>query len=193
MKITRKGFTLVELLIVVAVIGALAAMMTMSSTESVDAAGANAIVSNLQSLKVAAYQMYMYEPKIASKTAIAITGADKVDADSSPKDERTIAQVLGSYLGKKSDAIGITTTVEENKDDVVAGKYGLIGDGTNWYVVYRLDDTVDTKGIKAKLKDKANASDLYSATVAIKSLVVASSFTAGYSGGNETCIALKVR
>ena len=58
MKKARKGFTLVELLIVVAILAALSAAMMASSSDAIDQAQANAIISNLQSMKTAAYTMY---------------------------------------------------------------------------------------------------------------------------------------
>lgn len=54
----RKGFTLVELLIVVAIIAALAVMMMMSATGSVSDAEVSAIMANLRSLKTAALSEY---------------------------------------------------------------------------------------------------------------------------------------
>ncbi|MBQ7544544.1 MAG: type II secretion system protein [Synergistaceae bacterium] len=56
--IKRKGFTLVELLIVIVVIGILAAMMMLSSTEAVSSAKANNIISNLRNLKTATLSWY---------------------------------------------------------------------------------------------------------------------------------------
>ena len=55
----RKGFTLVELLIVIVVIGILSAMMMLSSTEAVSSAKASNIVSNLRNLKTAALAWYI--------------------------------------------------------------------------------------------------------------------------------------
>ena len=55
----RKGFTLVELLIVIVVIGILSAMMMLSSTEAVSSARASNIISNLRNLKTAALAWYI--------------------------------------------------------------------------------------------------------------------------------------
>ena len=74
--IKRRGFTLVELLIVIVVIGVLSAMMMLSSTEAVTSARASNIVSNLRNLKTAALSLYASsldqvkttEPKIAHVT-----------------------------------------------------------------------------------------------------------------------------
>ncbi|MBQ9419346.1 MAG: prepilin-type N-terminal cleavage/methylation domain-containing protein [Synergistaceae bacterium] len=54
----RQGFTLVELLIVIVVIGVLSAMMMLSSTEAVSSARASDIVSDLRNLKTAALAWY---------------------------------------------------------------------------------------------------------------------------------------
>ena len=62
MKNKRKGFTLVELLIVIVVIGILSAMMMLSSTEAVTSAKASNIVSNLRNLKTAALAYYADNP-----------------------------------------------------------------------------------------------------------------------------------
>lgn len=54
----RKGFTLVELLIVIAIIAALAVMMMMANAGAVADAEVSAIMGNLRSLKTAALSEY---------------------------------------------------------------------------------------------------------------------------------------
>ena len=54
----RRGFTLVELLIVIAVMGMLSSMMMVSSSESVSTAKANNIISSLRNFSMAAMAYY---------------------------------------------------------------------------------------------------------------------------------------
>ena len=54
----RQGFTLVELLIVIVVIGILSAMMMLSSNEAVSSAKAAKIISDLRNLKTAVLAWY---------------------------------------------------------------------------------------------------------------------------------------
>ena len=55
---TRKGFTLVELLIAIIILGALASTMMLSAGNSVAAAKANTIISNMVTVKDAAVMYY---------------------------------------------------------------------------------------------------------------------------------------
>lgn len=57
-KFNRKGFTLVELLIVIVVIGVLSTMMMLSSTEAVSSARAAKIINDLRNLKTATLAWY---------------------------------------------------------------------------------------------------------------------------------------
>lgn len=105
--IKRKGFTLVELLIVIVVIGILSAMMMLSSTEAVTSAKASNIVSNLRNFKTAAMAMY-------------VDYLDKMDAGDVPAGS-------GSWV-KHSDFSTATTTYGNDEVHKLLVKYMNKGD-----------------------------------------------------------------
>ena len=152
MKRTHKGFTLVELLIVIAVIGALAIMMTMSSSEAVDVAGANAIIGNLQTLKTAAYQMYINEPGVGF---VDIKFGEDTDIENggTSATKQKVLTVLKKYVGKDANTATFGTD----------SGYGLVGDKTAWFVVYKLAAT-DTSGVKSRLTANAKKAELLGAS-----------------------------
>ena len=118
MKKFRKGFTLVELLIVIAILGTLSAAMSVSVMGSTAKAKAVAIASNVE----------------ACVNAAAMYCADNMDADIS---SATTENVLSAYIGKwgdfgdensvKYEAKDITsdTLSQENAKSVVATGEGV--------------------------------------------------------------------
>ena len=138
----RKGFTLVELLIVIAVLGALTAMMTLSSTNAAGAAKAASIINGLQTLRTAV-QVYVAENSAGNP----IVG--KIDEDSTKST---------GFLAVSGDYIDNATF------DKIKGKYTVV-EGTDtpegWYAGYAVG-TTDTNTI-SKLKDRATEDGLLGA------------------------------
>ena len=80
MRKARKGFTLVELLIVIAILGALSASMTSSSQKATALAKAQSIVDNVNVCKTAAFLYYSEhrDEDLGDKDASAIFTADYI-------------------------------------------------------------------------------------------------------------------
>ncbi len=176
MRKTRKGFTLIELLIVVAIMGSLAAMMASSSADSIDNAAASAIMNNLQTMKTAAYDMYMNEPAVAGMTDIDGTKKPGTAPASGTDDRKTVSQILGKYLGRID----------------IATNYGIVGDTNSWYVYYTLQDSESAK-VKAILAKKANAAGLLGAADSNLATLTADTTTYYTAADANKVIALRVR
>ena len=137
----RRGFTLVELLIVIVVIGVLSAMMMLSSTEAVSSARASNIVSNLRNLKTAALAYYIdhidtYENQSTISTDKQLTN----DA---------VRTGILKYMG--NDASNIDS------------KYKFVGGNTGtWFAYYELANS--DGNVKTKLAGRAGSTNLVGAS-----------------------------
>lgn len=172
----RKGFTLLEMLIVIVVIGVLAVMIMLSSTEAITTAKATKIVSDLNLMKKAVNAWYLdnYE-------RLHIVGTDgyHVDAKKDKNGNYTGGTRLHDYLNKNSSEIGkyfSNTSVLFNKDKAnwehasrdqygaSTGNYGIyFGYGnTICYVLYKVSDHNDNTEarLKGKLKSRAKSAGL---------------------------------
>lgn len=104
-EIKRRGFTLVELLIVIVVIGILSAMMMLSSTEAVTSANASNIVSNLRNLKTAALAWYVDNLDYVNETAANGTANDSAINMRTSGTRKGIIDYLNSSQSGKTSAL----------------------------------------------------------------------------------------
>ena len=136
MKRTRKGFTLVELIIVIGIISILGVMSIMGGGEVTNAATASKIIEEFKTLS-SAMNMYYADNKILCDKGI--TAAN-------------IKTGLATYV--KSTDIIVT-------DKAAAGKYYLsVLGNTDWYLTYTLNGAATKVG--QILKNKSAQEVLYS-------------------------------
>ena len=157
----RKGFTLVELLIVIVVIGVLSTMMMLSSTEAVSSAKAATIISNMRNIKTAALEFYA-----DNMSALTQDGNDtKIDASKISGTKASGKDFLGAivnqdpslikkYLGN-NDNFSLNENSNTNENNCNKGGYAVhcANKGTMWYVVYRFAD--NETSLKGKIKSRA--------------------------------------
>ena len=159
----RKGFTLVELLIVIVVIGILSAMMMLSSTEAVSSARAADIISDLRNLKTAALAFYMdnIDEVDAVEGNIFVDGT----ASSDYKDtyDSYVARVF-TYLGN-ADKIRVDNTDDKEEYRYSFGSETHTSDtwyGGAWYVWCKVTDD----RVREKLASRAVAVGLCGSSTA---------------------------
>lgn len=132
----RKGFTLVELLIVIVIIGVLAAAMLLSTGSATASAKASTIISDLRSMKSAILLLY----------------ADSMDNMPAANSLITTAGAVG--LKKYIDNADKYKTTDGYEIDAAGGK---------WYVGYDTSKLgSDAAEVREKLAAKATSVGLYS-------------------------------
>ena len=143
---SKRGFTLVELLIVIVVIGVLSAMMMLSSTEAVSSARASNIISNMRNIKTAVLSWY------TDNLNKIVIDSNKYKIKTDNYGNKTLGEFVNLATGKaeilkylNSDS-SITLKGYENSKQ---GEYHVSDVGGNkWYVRYNLN------GAQSSLKEK---------------------------------------
>ena len=148
--IRRKGFTLVELLIVIVVIGILSAMMMLSSTEAVTSAKANNIISNLRNWKTATLEWYT-------------DNIDRVTADGKVKKSDGTGEDYFSKVVKAKDImpyLGSGMTVDGDKVKDSSGGIFTTDyiNNRDWSIVYEIPNPYkDDARLLSKIEAKAQS------------------------------------
>ena len=167
MKEGRKGFTLVELLIVIVVIEILAGMMMLSSTEAVSSAKATRIISDLTVLKKAVISWYTdnyerVEPQYNSgekrNDYLVKVGNSSYHLGVFAKDHGGQKEFV-KYLGSSNK---ITLTKDNSTKP---GEYLLATEGNEWFVGY---DVGNDMRLREKLAGRAKSLKLQGATKRLK-------------------------
>ena len=134
MRKMRKGFTLVELLIVIAILGALSAGMSMSSGGATASAKAATIISNLQTIKSAALIFYI----------------DHMESGDASFTKNSFYKVSDDYLDETT--IKMITSEARYSFEIIT----ITGKPKQWYVGYALNtDETDNDQVVARLKARA--------------------------------------
>lgn len=164
----KKGFTLVELLIVIVVIGVLSAMVIMSAAEAVSTAKATTILTNMRQLKTATIEWYLQHPdqidteKTAYILSVKTYGGKTELAGTIYNLVRDDPSEITKYINGGTD-IPINNHVSWG-DSTPAHSYGIM-DGTclypkaskgKWFVAYRFPAEGDTR-LKQKIAGRAKS------------------------------------
>ena len=163
----HRGFTLVELLIVIVVIGVLSAMMMLSSTEAVSSAKANNVISNMRNIKTATLAWYADNlDKINAAGHITINGTKKFFHQWKDSD-LGLSKYLNAGSSIKLNRLG-DAKIPDDEYAVFAIEKKLGNnpvkingdtDRSTWYIGYKIPNG-DSK-LKEKLQSRASSLGLH--------------------------------
>lgn len=140
MKTTRKGFTLVELLIVIGIMGILGGMAMIGGQEATDAAKATNIADNLEKASIAMMSYYA-----DNSTAIDKNGAKIADVKKGAQAYLKSNMLTEGTAGTASTTKGDYSVVLVTEDDATA----------KWFVAYTLFDQEANGNVAKILENKA--------------------------------------
>lgn len=132
----HKGFTLMEMMIVIAVMGILASMMMMSSSESISTARASSIVTNLRNFSMAAMAYYTNN--------IDRFGKEPDFLKDNPAKLKENVEVYMHNEGKIPDEPNII----------------IYNDSGTWWAGYNLTTAIDNDKVRDKLQGRSESANL---------------------------------
>ncbi len=138
-KYFRRGFTLAEMLIVIAVIGVLSSMMMVASSESVKTSKAGNIIATLQNFASAAMTFYTDSMDHFTKT---------------PNDPSELTTYVMKYMYNGGNSV-------QDKDSYkVLNNWDATNKISTWWAGYNVGNDSDSTGLKERLKNRADSANL---------------------------------
>lgn len=151
----RRGFTLVELLIVIIIIGILAGAMMLVAGTSRDSAEASKIISDLRNMKAAALMWISENPGVAGKEGTGITRSwEGLGTTQDRLNE--LNKYLDRPLDRNAPDFPYKFIVQEFED----GDGNLLGEA--WLLGYKTEGL--RAGVKSNLEKQAASAGLYGGT-----------------------------
>lgn len=151
----RRGFTMIEIMIVIVVVGVLATMMIFSSTEAESSARAQNIINNFNQISKAVNAWYL--DNMHRITTNGNAGQYNI-FDTNGKTRLAFKKFVENNSWEILKYLGNNTTIKlTGKEDkkLKAGDYLLIDSNYKyWYVCY---DTGTDKGLQSRLAGKAES------------------------------------
>ena len=139
----RRGFTLAEMLIVIAVIGVLSSMMMVASSESVKTSKAGNIIATLQNFASAAMTFYTDSMDHFTKT---------------PNDPSNLKTYVMKYMYNGGNSV-------QDKDSyTVLNHWDSTNKISTWWVGYNVGNDSDKDSLQQRLANRADSANLKGST-----------------------------
>ena len=156
MKKARKGFTLVELMIVIGIMEILGAMGIIAGQEATSAARAAAIADNLEKLATAGMMFYSDNAAEIDKTG-KLTNADTATV----VDATALAAGINAYLKEDNE---IKAGASNATDNTYFAETAGSNVDTTWWVGYKFGDSDGNDQVRRALANKAHRMKLKTTT-----------------------------